>query len=538
MNKAALYVRLSKEDDNKLNSDDNSESVQNQIHLLSDYAIKNNMEIEGVYIDDDYSGLYEDRPEFKRLIENAKKNSFNVILCKTLSRFTRNVHHSEKYIEELFPQLGIRFVGIIDGIDTGIYENKKSRQINGLINDWYVEDLSNNIRAVFHRKMLDGENLAAFPTFGYLKDPNDKHKLIVDENAAEIVKYIFQLALEGYGIGRIADKLTDEKIPTPVQYKKGQGMRFSTPNNKYSKYGLWSTTTIKRMLKNETYVGYLIQGREKKVSYKSKKVITTPRKDWIIVKNHHEAIISEETFSAVQELLKNRRKSCNNTKDHIPMPHIFAGKVICMDCKNTMVKTSGKITNGYEYLICQLAKKTKYVECTRHSIRFDILEKKILMEIRNKIAECLQDQSNVKYIESHIERKNSSLFGIDKQTKMLLINSNEIKDKKNALANLYMDKVKGLITEHEYLEMKIVFQNAIEKLKDTNIKIQNTINEYYSQISNQDNNTILEDYRNLDKLTFDLVHEFISYIEIGEKKQEIIDGLLVEKQEILIHWNI
>jgi len=532
MEKAAFYVRLSKEDENKVNRYDNSESIQNQINLLSDYASRNNIEIEGIYIDDDYSGLYEDRPEFERLIANAKAGKFRIILCKTQSRFTRNVQHSEKYLEELFPALGIRFIGIVDGVDTDEYGNKKARQINGLVNDWYVEDLSNNIRAVFNRKMKEGQNLAAFPPFGYIKDPKDKHKLIIDEKAADIVIYIYDLSLQGFGVSRIADKLTAEKIPTPVQYKKTQGMNYATPNSKYTKMGIWSTTTIKRILNNETYIGWLMQGREKKISYKSKKVITTPREEWIIAKDHHESIISEEKFYKVQKLLKTRRKSCKNRTNQSYIPHIFSGKIICKDCKSVMTKTSGRLANGHDYFLCQLAKKSKLTDCTRHSIRYNYLEQYVAEEIHKVINECLENKENLEKIKSHIKINNEIKSKIEKNSSQFIRNSKEIDDNEKALSNLYLDKVKEFISECEYTEMKNIFIKNNQLIKEKNKIITQKNKDYQLDLEKwKDLDSLVVKYTNFEKLTFELVNDFISLIEIGE----IQNG---KSQEIVIHWNI
>ena len=577
MEKAAFYVRLSKEDENKVNRYDNSESIQNQINLLSDYASRNEIEIEGIYIDDDYSGLYEDRPEFERLIANAKAGKFTIVLCKTQSRFTRNVQHSEKYLEELFPSLGIRFIGVVDGVDTNEYANKKTRQINGLVNDWYVEDLSNNIKAVFNRKMKEGQNLAAFPTFGYIKDPEDKHKLIIDENAADIVRYIYNLSLQGLGVTRIADKLTEEKIPTPVQYKKEQGMNFATPNSKYTQKGMWSTTTIKRILNNETYIGWLMQGREKKITYKSKKIIAVPRQEWIIIKDHHESIISDELFNKVQKLLKTRRKSCiqksNQTSTGQNTPHAFSGKIICKDCKSVMTKTSGRLAHGHDYFLCQLAKKSKSKECTRHSIRYDYLEQYVAKEIHKVIQTCLENKENIEEIKAHIKINNEIKRKIEKNLNSINRNLKEIKDSEKALSNLYLDKVKGLISENEYIELKNVFNENNQLLNSKNKILKSQKEAYKLELARCVNlDSLVIKYADFRVLTFELVNDFIDFIEIGEgykedtkkedtKKEDSYkknnkQKIIIQKnesynqinkvnsavennvQEIIIHWNI
>ena len=218
MDKAAIYCRLSKEDDEKIREGDESESIQNQKMILTEYAARNGFILHEIYADDDYSGLDSDRPAFNQMIRDAKKGLFNTIICKTQSRFTRDMEVVEKYLHGLFPLLGIRFIGVVDHVDTNNRGNKKARQINGLINEWYCEDLSESIKSVYKSKMQQGQFLGAFAPYGYIKDPQDRHRLIIDNEAAQVVKKIFQLYLEGFGVQKIRNKLYEEGIPTPTVY--------------------------------------------------------------------------------------------------------------------------------------------------------------------------------------------------------------------------------------------------------------------------------------------------------------------------------
>ena len=194
-NKAALYLRLSKEDKDKLGRGDDSASIQNQRLLLADYALQHDYQIAGVYSDDDESGLFDTRPEFERMIRDAKLGKFQIVIAKSQSRFSRNMEHVEKYLHHDFPNLGIRFIGVVDGADTSDTGNKKSRQINGLVNEWYCEDLSENIRSAFRAKMKNGQYLGASCPYGYVKDPKNHNHLVVDEYAAGVVRKIYLLYL-------------------------------------------------------------------------------------------------------------------------------------------------------------------------------------------------------------------------------------------------------------------------------------------------------------------------------------------------------
>ena len=219
-NRVVLYLRLSKEDVDKVNEGDDSASIKNQRLLLTDYALKNNFQIVKVYSDDDESGLYDDRPSFEQMIEDAKLGLFDIIIAKTQSRFSRNMEHIEKYLHHDFLNLGIRFIGVVDGVDTAIASNKKSRQINGLVNEWYCEDLSENIRSAFKIKMKNGQFLGSSCPYGYKRDPKNHNHLIIDEYAADVVIRIFELYLSGYGKAKIGSILSEEGVLIPTLYKQ------------------------------------------------------------------------------------------------------------------------------------------------------------------------------------------------------------------------------------------------------------------------------------------------------------------------------
>ncbi|BCN32165.1 recombinase family protein [Anaeromicropila herbilytica] len=301
MERVAIYCRLSKEDIDKLKKGDDSGSIQNQKTLLLDYAKKQNWSVYDVFSDDDYSGTDQSRPEWNRMIKAAKMRKFDIVLCKTQSRFTREVVIVEQYIHTLFPIWNIRFISIVDHIDTKIKGNKKARQINALINEWYVEDLSLNVRTVYKQKMKVGEYLGAYAPYGYKKDSKNKYKLVVDEEAANVVKDIFNMALEGKSIKAICDSLTSKGIIPPSLYK----LKGTYSNEQHLK---WSTTTVNRILHNEMYLGDMVQHKAEKLDYKSKKIIAIPKKDWIIVRNTHDAIIQKELFDEVQRVLDKRKK--------------------------------------------------------------------------------------------------------------------------------------------------------------------------------------------------------------------------------------
>ncbi|MBE7007070.1 MAG: hypothetical protein E7424_07975 [Ruminococcaceae bacterium] len=292
--RCAIYCRLSKEDTNKRQPE--SESIQNQKNLLTRYALDRDWEIFGSYCDEDYSGADAARPEFNRMLHDAENRRFGVILCKSQSRFTRDMELVERYIHGLFPRWGVRFIAVADNADTEIRGNKKARQINGLVNEWYLEDLSENVRMVLDHKRRSGQYLGGIPLYGYKKDPADRHRLIIDEPAASVVRTIFDRFLRGCGPQRIAGMLNAAGIVNPTSYKKPDALCSS----------LWSRATVSRMLRNEMYAGVLVQGRQTRESYKSKRTVAVPPQNWVRIEGAHAAIISPDVYAAAQRLLRAR----------------------------------------------------------------------------------------------------------------------------------------------------------------------------------------------------------------------------------------
>lgn len=298
---AAIYCRLSVEDREKEQAE--SESIRNQRALLLEYAGKQGWQIYDIYADEDWSGLREDRPEFRRMLADAEKGCFSVILCKMQSRFTRNAATAERYLHELFPRWGIRFVTVVDHVDTALRENKKARQINSLVNEWYSEELSENIRAVFRKKAKQGQFIGNYAPYGYRKDPQDRHHLVIDGETAPVVAEIYDLYLSGLSCKMIAVSLTERGILTPSQSKKLRGEDLGRED-----CGRWSAGTVRKILQNPVYLGHMVQGKSEKVSFKENKTRELPKNKWCVVENTHDAIIKQVVFEQVGRMMEKKRK--------------------------------------------------------------------------------------------------------------------------------------------------------------------------------------------------------------------------------------
>lgn len=520
MDRVAIYCRLSDEDRNKASEIDESESIQNQKLLLTKYAVEKGWAIYKIYSDEDYSGLDRERPEFNKMLEAAEQGKFNIILCKHQSRFTRDMELVEKYLHGRLPEWGIRFISLTDNADTFEKGNKKSRQINGLVNEWYCEDISEAIRATFNVKREAGKFIGSFASYGYMKDPKDKNRLVIDEEAASIVRQIFGWYLEGYGTQHIAYMLNDKMIPNPTRYKQNKGLNFKNAAQTDG-YGLWNKTTVKRILKNEMYIGNMVQARTEKVSYKSDKKTARPPSKWKIVKGTHEAIIDAKTFYAVQKRMSSGVRSTGAGKTHI-----FASKVRCLDCRSTMNKTShGK----YSYLRCKLyGIDPKKELCTSHSIRLDKLTDIVTEKIAGYINKYCDDDYISKELmnEQNIDKKISSLErglkALDKRNKEIEL----------ALTSLYMDKVNGLIGEGEF---RILSRNFAAETENISVK-RKELEAELAEVKNCTDSVdkwieIIKKLKDFKQLTPEAVSKLIDYIEVGEKNKE------TGKQKIVIHWS-
>ena len=447
------------------------------------------------------------------MIQAAKQKKFQIILCKSQSRFTRDMELVEKYIHGLFPIWGIRFIAVADNADTEVKGNKKARQINGLVNEWYLEDLSENVRMVFDLKRREGKYIGGFPIYGYRKDPADKNHIIPDPEAAEVVRQIYQWSLEGHGRQNIAYLLNQRGIPNPTRYKAERGWTCNHPIK--NDFGLWNKVAVGRILTNEMYTGVMIQGRRKKVSYKSKVIIDTPESEWYRVEGTHEAIIDRATFEAVQRGLKLRTRT-DGTRE----THLLAGLVKCADCGSTMSKCSnGKQT----YLRCKLyADSGSQKLCTRHSVRLDQLIDLISERIRYYVQTYYRlDPNDIQ------PQKDTRREALEQEKKSL---SAQLEKRNQALKTLYLDKVAGILSEGQFVDLN---QSFLEEKSRLERRLNAIDEELAERDHSEDQDSLMERARELLKLETvprELVVGLVEKIEICEKNLE------TGQQEVKVTW--
>lgn len=512
--KAALYVRLSKEDRNKVRKDDDSESIINQQRMLIKFCADNNIEIYQIYNDEDYSGSDRERPEFNRMLRDAEDQKFNMVLCKTQSRFARDMELVEKYVNGLFQLWGIRFVSVVDNVDSSDIDNLKQRQIGMLVDEWYIADLSKNVKKTLSSKRKEGLWVGAFAPYGYIKDPDNKNHLIVDNEAAEVVRYIFSLYLKGYGVTTIAKKLNEQHIPNPATYKKMHGQPFQCSHKECS--DIWHTYSISNMISNMVYLGYVVQGKSENISYKSTKKRQKPRNEWDIVKGTHEPIIDDDTWEKVQRLRKSKPKSLN-TGD----PNIFAGKLRCLNCGSSM---RIYYTHKERYYRCNLHYVAKD-RCSGTFISEKVLQKEVLKQIQLLYHQYIDDT----YIADNLNISNGYLDKIEALKSRINTAEQSINKLNIRFKNLYLDKVDEVISKDDFLILSEDCKKEKEALEQDIVNYNSEIDYLHSQIANSKRLLdLIMGFKNIQELDRVTVNTLIEYIEIGGSKNHRI---------INIHWN-
>lgn len=494
---AGLYIRLSREDGDKAES----ESVSSQKAILERFIFDHpEINLYDTYIDDGWSGTDFDRPAFQRMMADITTKKINCIIVKDLSRFGRNYVEAGKYLETVFPLFKIRFISVndmIDGTENPSSVNNIIVPFKNIINDEYCRDISMKVRSALDIRRKQGKFIGAFAAYGYKKDETDHSRLIIDECAAQNVRFIYERFLSGYSIIGIARELNARGVLNPSEYRK-----------KNAKNGVWADSTVRRILTNELYIGNLVQRKNETVSYKihiSKQVEKSRR---ITVLNTHEAIISKEDFYRVQELLKrDTRVSLSTNK-----LSVLSGYIKCADCGRAMQKRVVRQKNKvYEYYVCSSYKK--FHSCSKHSIRLDLLEKTVLTFLNRYIKIAVD-------FDKTIEKMNAQARKSDRAKRLnseLDLKKKELNKTQSILLDLYPDYKDGVLGKDQYLALKEQYDRKIELISSEMARIKEEIINCDNGICG--NNEFIETfrkYRGLKELSRDVVVELIENIFIHE----------------------
>lgn len=441
----ALYMRLSREDGDK----DESDSIANQRKMLTDYIDSHdNYVLYSEYIDDGYSGTNFNRPDFNRMIQDIKNGEVNCVIVKDLSRFGRDYIDAGFYLERYFVDSDVRFISVTDHIDSFVSDYDMLMPLKNMFNAQYAKDISTKVQSSFKVKQRSGEFIGAFPSYGYKKDSHDRHKLIIDEYAASVVRRVFDLFVSGSGKIRIAKILNEEEILCPSAYKRANGENY-TNCNRLDKTTYWTYSSIHKMLCNEMYIGNMVQGKTKRrMKAKAKPV---DESEWIIVKDTHKPIIDRDTWDKVQNLLNRDTKQLDLDQNL----SIFAGFLRCGDCDRALAKklTKRKGIDGIKETITtyKCASYTRYGKqyCSPHKIEHTVLEHIILQDLKTIIQSIEDLQDLVKEQQTQVPL-HSDVLKLE-EGKL----NTELEKTKKLKKSLYEDFKEGLLSKEDYLSYKL-----------------------------------------------------------------------------------
>jgi len=530
---AAIYVRLSKEDGDVAGaSKAESNSISNQRELIRDFLKdKEDIVVVSERVDDGYSGSSFERPSFKLMLEDIKKGVVDCVVVKDLSRFGREYIDSGRYIERLFPALGVRFIAVNDGYDSLEGKDQSDEIIipfKNLINDAYCRDISVKIRSHLEVKRKNGEFIGSFAPYGYQKDEGCRHRLVIDPVAAGIVRDIFRMKLHGMSQDAIAGRLNDMGVLSPMEYKSASGSNYQT-GFKTGERALWSSVTVRRILENECYVGNLVQGRQTTPNHKVKKSFVKPEKDWVRIEKNHEAVVSDRDFAIVQRLLGMDTRMSPEQSEVYPL----AGMVVCADCGAAMVRKnvcSGK--RKYRYYVCSRNKETK--ECASHRIGVERLEEAVLEVLKVQVANVLDlkramekvseipfQELDIRELERRIEQKEAEVLRCRELRNML-----------------YEDMKDGIVSKEDYRELHEAYTQRRDLAEEAVRQMKGEIEDILA--SNTDKYRWLDyfaEHENIDRLTRNVAVELIERVKVvdretvevvfsfGDCYREVLEGL-------------
>ncbi len=510
---AGKYIRLSKEDVGKGNDDSNS--VLNQKKLLDEYCLEHSDEfsVTAEYSDDGCTGTDTNRIGFQNLIADVMNQKINCVIVKDLSRLSRNYSDAGSLIENLFVQMNVRFISLSEGIDS--YKDPDSVSslvvpITNVMNDNFCYQTSKKIRQVFDYKRRNGEFIGGFAVYGYMKNPQDRHSLIIDEEAAEVIRNIYMWFLEGMSKNAIVRNLNHHGVLCPSEYKKSKGYNYQNPfaENK----PLWCAKTVGDILKNRLFTGDMVQGRQRVKSHKIHKQVQVPEKEWFIVENTHEPIIEKNVFNQVQELLKRDTRTAPAQNKL----YLFSGYLRCADCCKAMTRSEVK---GFVYYFCRTYKDQSKTACSKHSVKHDLLEAAVLYTIQQYIYLYIDSTSIIREVNASPLQKSQSarLDGLIESKKKEYIKIMRYKQ------SVYQDWKDGEITHSDYRHMSEDYERQIISVKIIldNLAVEKAELENAPETENH-SLTAFRKYQTFDKLTREILVELVDHINVYENGSIIV----------------
>lgn len=516
----ALYCRLSQDDGNVGDSD----SIINQKKILAEYAERNGYTPYQFYIDDGFSGTNFERPQFKHMIEDAKKGTVKRIICKDLSRFGRDYIKVGLYTEFIFPDKDIHFIAVNDDVDSNVQKDNDLAPFKNLFNEWYARDTSKKIKAVKKAKGLAGEHMGCVAPYGYRKNPDNPKEWLIDEESAEVVREIFRLCVDGYGPRRIANILTERKILIPSAYalEKGYAVCNNIPKNPCQ----WSSTVVVDVLERMDYLGHTVNFKTHRKSYKQKKKIENDKSEWEIFENTHEPIIDKSTFDIVQKIRANRKRPTK--MGEMPM---FSGILYCADCgKKLSFHRRANDPDTKHNFVCSNYRSDTH-NCSMHYIRNVVVEQLVLENLREVVSyvKAYEDEFVQMVMDADIKQKIKELA---KKKRVLSDKEKRYTQLDGLFQRIYEDNVSGKLSDERFVKLS---QGYEAEQKD----LQSEIEALHMELSQEEQQSVnvksflstVKKYTEIPELTSEIVHEFIDRIIVHEADKS--SGKRIQEIEII-----
>ena len=516
---AAVYARLSKEDEQR----GDSASIETQVEMLTRYVTGHGWNLAAVYKDDGYTGTnFDRRPAFNEMMEKVRDREINLVVVKDLSRFGRNYLEVGQYTELEVPALGCRFIAVNDNIDS---LNRDSNDeifmaFRNIFNEHYSRDISKKIRSAMNTSCRSGKFIGAFAPFGYMKSPDDRHRLIIDEPAAAIVRRIFQMRCEGEGFRRIALALNEEGVLPPREYHCRCAGKAGSP---WRDNGKWSSVTVSGLLRNEAYIGNMVQHKSEVFSYKDRRMTAVPKEEWIRVENTHEPIISMDVWEQCRRM---DRGTVHPRQNSMKETSLFSGLLYCADCGFAMRcqierrRRKNGVTARYERYLCGSYSRSGHTACSTHSIPVQVLSELVLNDIWAKADEVFYHEEEIAQclMERRQKQSRAELSAMQKSMRFL---EKRVAELDRLIRSAYEDKVDGSIPAELCAELLRGYQKEraenstrLQEIEKQQAEMQTAENEVQEWIS------LIRRYRDIDTLDRETLLKLIDRIEIGEAHTE------------------
>ena len=502
---AALYIRLSKEDENE----GPSGSVTNQQSLLHAFVREHRLDVYDTYIDDGWSGTSFDRPGFQRMLRDIEAGRVNMVITKDLSRLGRDYIMTGHYMERYFPEKRVRYISLLDGVDTGIESSANDiTPFRAIMNDMYAKDISKKIKSVKHDKQRKGEFIGGKPMYGYRMHPTEKNRIVIDEDAAPVVRRIFAMALAGTSCRQIAARLNEESVLPPAAYA---GLTLSC-HGPYS--GQWSSERIAAMLKNETYIGNMVQGRTARISYKTKKCLRRQPEQWVVVEHTHEPLIDPETFRKVQLMVNSRRNTRSRTYDFL-----LKGLIFCHECGYPLAVMNRRNAAGEDrlFFVCRTYQRfTKAGVCSCHSIKEQTVTEAVIERTR-EVCEAYLSPERLRPIAAAAVAASGTVDGREEELSALHA---RIDSMTAHLDRMYMDRLNGLLAD-------VDFERLYRRIKAERTALEEKLRELEAQkktpVPIEDRaQELVQQFLHCAFTSRELLVSLIERIELTESKEIII----------------